>query len=323
MDKSEYRKVRLIPYLIDVMKGNSQQSASQEPVPLTSVISKESEFRALFERPEETIAHESVERWRQWGESDFFFDKRGTKKWEYCDKLRRYAKSPPRSSVFSDLVTRKTNENFECDIQDITGMSNSKSDLTRFTDLDELAETNSQDFITPCSQEKLDENLRWPEIRILRQENSSDWLQRYQWNDRIFLINDGGSHHFAAARYIAKCLKPPVPVPISAKLDTYEINREVLKNLLRKFDLFVINEAENEVEHAKFREAMAYSHRSFRVAYYLARQLPHPHSNFTAILLPKDSSGNSHEVTDMFHKAEFFDLGNHLDDLAKQRMWDD
>jgi hypothetical protein len=136
---------------------------------------------------------------------------------------------------FANFGSCEITEDWECDIQDVTGLSTSKSELKDFDNLDRMAETKSRYMIEPISTDKLRENLAWGEIRILRGAGSSDFFARYLWDGRVFLINSGGSHHFAAARYIASRLG--VPVPLRGQLHTYVINELAVSSLQRDFEM--------------------------------------------------------------------------------------
>ncbi|WP_425352097.1 DUF6685 family protein [Isorropodon fossajaponicum symbiont] len=63
-------------------------------------------------------------------------------------------------------------------------------------------------------------------------------LEAYSWDKRIFLMNSGGSHHFASARYIANKLNKNVG--ISGKLEKYNINQNIVRQLLNKYDVFYL-----------------------------------------------------------------------------------
>uniref|UniRef100_UPI003F799567 DUF6685 family protein n=1 Tax=Chromobacterium amazonense TaxID=1382803 RepID=UPI003F799567 len=107
-------------------------------------------------------------------------------------------------------IGQRTELKVELDINEIDGLSASKSDLTKFQTLDQLVEANSFEMIDEITDAKLAKNLAHREIRILH--GDSDYFARYLWDERTFLMNSGGSHHFAAARYLAKRLSQRVPL---------------------------------------------------------------------------------------------------------------
>ena len=197
-------------------------------------------------------------------------------------------------------------KNWTCDIQNVVGLSESKSNLDDFTDLDSMVETNSKEMIQAITEENLKKNLCHKEIRIL-QEDSADYFATYLWDGRIFLMNHGGSHHFAAARYIASRIDHKVP--LKGKLYIYSINPIALDMLTKKFDIYAVsNDASFD-----FNKAM----QKFR-ATYLQCRIPARNKNLNAIFLPKDCL-RSMRVSKVFKKSGIFDIGKYLIDLVKQQ----
>lgn len=196
-----------------------------------------------------------------------------------------------------------------CDISDVYGFSASKSNLIEFADTDEMVETNSPSLIADISHEGLKKNLNHKEIRILHDPDTTDHFTRYMWDRRVFLMNTGGSHHFAAAKYIAARL--PAKVALKGDLHTYSLNSSTIASLRNEFDIFVISD-EPEIFNAFF-EAM----RSFK-ATWLWLKMSSPYNESRAILLPK-SEKRSVRVADAFRLAGIIDLGAYLAGLAAQQ----
>jgi hypothetical protein len=97
------------------------------------------------------------------------------------------------------------------------------------------------------------------------------------WDKRVWLINSGGSHHFAAAKYIAARLNRPVPV--QGSLHSYSIDGKAIASLSRDFEMFAIpNDAE-------FANAFFDVMRGFKAAR-LWHDMPSPFDKIRAILLP-------------------------------------
>ncbi|MEO7326582.1 MAG: DUF6685 family protein [Dokdonella sp.] len=126
-----------------------------------------------------------------------------------------------------------------CDITEITAIHASESDLSIFENLDEFAETRCGELIKDVSIAGLKRNLAHDGIRILNTASHADYLQRWAWDGRLFLMNDGGSHHFAAARWLAR--KLGVPVPIRSRLRTVSVRRDAVEQLVARYDLFAVN----------------------------------------------------------------------------------
>ncbi len=112
------------------------------------------------------------------------------------------------------------------DIRDIEGLSSSKSKLEKYPTLDDFAVRGTTEFLDDISEENLNKMLDYSEMRIINNPNTSDHFIQHQWDGRIFLVNSGGSHHFAAARYIAKKLKKEVA--ITGRLERYTFNQPLI-----------------------------------------------------------------------------------------------
>lgn len=138
----------------------------------------------------------------------------------------------------ANLVTSEKIESWSCDITDVDCVMCSKSKLSEFATLDDMVEANSRDYIDAITDEKLKKNLAHQEIRIIHSKGS-DHFVRYAWDGRLYLANSGGSHHFAAARYIAKRL--PREVPLHGTLYIYRLNSTSVNSLNARFRMFAIN----------------------------------------------------------------------------------
>lgn len=207
-------------------------------------------------------------------------------------------------------LTRKI-QHWTCDIQDVHGLGASKSKLSKFSSLDELVETNSRSMIQAVNQQGLKKNLAHKEIRILHDVQSGDYFVRHAWDGRVFLLNSGGSHHFSAARYIAKRIGEQVP--LSGRLHEHLLNAPIVLDLIEKFDIYAIPQNWPSYPSPSFHELM----RASRVTYFWST-LPQPWNEFRAIFLPKAeirSARVSHELRSSFA----FDLGRHLYSLLQRQ----
>lgn len=210
---------------------------------------------------------------------------------------------------YAQLGQREITEGWSCDITEIDGFSSSKSDLQKFAHTDQMVEANSREMINEISQEKLTRNLAHKEIRILHDPDSSDHFVRYRWDDRLWLMNDGGSHHMAAAKYIASRLDQPVK--LTGKLHTYSLNAVAIASLRREFEMFAIS------NDSGFANAFFDAMRAVK-ATWLWHPMPRPLERTRAILLPK-AEARSMRVAEALHKAGVADLGAHLSALADRQ----
>ena len=207
---------------------------------------------------------------------------------------------------YAQIGRQEILKNWSCDITDVHGFSASKSELHNFKSTDAMVETNSRTMIDEISHEKLTKNLAHREIRIIHSSDTSDHFTRYLWDDRLFLMNSGGSHHFSAAKYIAARL--PEAVTLNGKLYVYSLNAAAIASLRRDFEMFVISD---KVEiFSTFLDAM----RAFK-ATWLWHPMVRPFENTRAILLPKHELRSMRVATEL-RKADVLDFGTHLANLA-------
>lgn len=191
------------------------------------------------------------------------------------------------------------------DLQDVHGFAGSKSDLKAFCSTDEMVKTNSSEMISDVSIDGLRNNLNHKEIGLLLQQ-PTDWLQIHQWDRRLFVVNDGGSHHLAAAKYIAAQIG--VPVSLHAPVHCYWIDPTAVARLRAQYDIYLVND-KPELATAFF-DAME----SFG-ATWLSHELPKPYRDARAVFLPR-AEAPSMRVSSAFRDAGFVDLGQHLEDVA-------
>lgn len=217
---------------------------------------------------------------------------------------RSFALKRPEHKQLSQCVV---NENWTCDISDVHGFFDSKSDLERFTSMDEMVETNSREMIDQITLAKLEKNLAHSEIRIFRDlQSGSDYFARYRWDNRLWLMNSGGSHHFAAAKYIATRIGHLVP--LKGRLYEYSLNASAITSLCRDFEIFAVGDS------AAASNAFSNAMQSVD-ATWLWHPMPKVYEGSRAIYLPRKNK-RSMSVARMLREAEFVDLGALLTSLA-------
>lgn len=212
--------------------------------------------------------------------------------------------------AYADIGRLEITDTWYCDVADIHGFSASRSDLTTFPSTDAMAEQKCRGLIAEISPAKIEESLAHGEIRIIHSPGTTaDHFARYRWDNRLWLINEGGSHHTAAAKYIATRLGQPVT--LKGKLYTYSLNASAIAALRREFEVFVIND-DTEISNAWFDAMCAFK------ATWLWHHMPQPHQDTRAILLPRQEA-RSRRVAAELRKAGAFDLGAYLAALAARQ----
>lgn len=260
-----------------------------DPVRCRRLLLDPDKINTILAEPVKTIKLETVEQWHNWSPNQ-----------TSCLILNKLLKN---------IVDKKEIKNWSCDIQNVSGLSSSKSDLSKYVSLHDMAINCSKQHINVISNEKLFENLDYIEVRITKPTNISDHFEYVQWDGRIFLNNGGGSHHFATARYIAAELKKSVK--LYGKLKTYTINENSVAALISQFDMYAIKNDSNIVN--KFSDIM----RSYQALYYQLA-LPYPFTNSALLILLPKSEKCSRYISHLFKKAEMFDVGAYFISLSRR-----
>lgn len=300
-----------MPALLQTI-ADGLRSTFGHPVGISQLLAAYPQIRVTLDDPTPCICAGNVPRWHELG-TDFVLrwprTEHGTltgwravgNQWQ-AFKLDR----PEYAQIGQREITRQ----WHCDITDIHGFSASKSNLNNFVSTDDMVETNSREMIDEITPAKLAKNLAHHEIRILHNPDTSDHFRRYRWDGRLWLMNDGGSHHTAAAKYIATRLQKPVK--LTGKLYTYSLNPEAIAALRHEFEMFVIDN--DSTVACAFFDAM----RAFK-ATWLWHTMPRPYDHTRAILLPKNEL-RSMRVAEEFHDAGITDLGAHLTSLVAKQL---
>jgi hypothetical protein len=261
-----------------------------------------------------SIAHSSVARWDKFGS-----DTRSVYQRRPAGRLLGWRHTGPYYGSFelerdylTQLSERTIIEGWVCDISDVHGFSASKSKLEDFMSMDAMVESNSREMIDEISQSKLKKNLAHDEIRIIHDKSrTSDHFQLYDWDKRLFLMNSGGSHHFAAAKYIAARLGQKVP--LQGKLYRDRLNAVAVRAMNAEFEIFALN------DDAPLSNEFSAAMRQFR-ATWLWSFLPVPYTHdMRAIFLPK-SEKQSRRVARELRQAGAFDVGAHLQALCAGQL---
>lgn len=256
------------------------------------------------------ISASSVPRWHEFGFPKDHCTPLGTLNgWRsgYGGSWDRFAISRQEYTHF--CLCEITSE-WSCDITDINGFSNSKSELSSYISTDELVESKSRELINEITPENLKKNLLHPEIRIIHCSKTNDHFARFLWDGRLWLMNDGGSHHTAAAKYISARLGQSVR--LTGELRTYSLNESAIASLRHDFEMFVIS-YDSEFYNNFFDQMEAYK------ATWLSHGMPHPYNHYRVILLPR-TCPRSMKVSIELHKASVLDLGKYLSELSESQQ---
>jgi hypothetical protein len=279
------------------------------PVRLQRLLAERPEFKAILIGPADNIAMDSVPRWQNITTAGIGVARRRAKRSELLGWRRegtRYGSFNASCPALGCLVTQVVVNNWKCDLQDLYGFAASKSKLETFGSMEEMVEANSSDMIEDVSAEGLRKNLAHDQIRVTGANPGTDWLQVHQWDGRMYLVNDGGSHHLAAAKYIAA--RTGASVAIAAPLHYYKVDVDAVAALRSEYDIFLVNN-ESELSNTFFSAIEAAG------ATWLWHEMPHPYHGVRAIFLPR-AEPLSMRVSRFFQEAGYIDLGAHLEVVA-------
>lgn len=280
------------------------------PVALIELLDDRDDYIMRIERPR-TIDINDIISWHDWGnpEHDFIRNLGGENLvgWTYLEG--RYKQIFKECEELKRIGSKAVSENWKTDILAVEGLAASKSNLKEFTSLDAMVKKNSQEMINPVTKKKFCENIGYSEIRIIHQEVSYDYFSTYLWDARLFLNNNGGSHHFAAARYIAR--KLDIPYELTGQLRVYKISSGEAQTLQEVFEMIALPNIDKNW--MLFHEAME----SFKSLYYL-RRLPSPEGKHAVVFLPKENA-RSIKVANVMKRYGLLDIGSYLQDLVRKQ----
>ncbi|TAL63593.1 MAG: hypothetical protein EPN79_15665 [Burkholderiaceae bacterium] len=211
-----------------------------------------------------------------------------------------------RVDALGRLASLREQTGWHCDIRDIAGFSASKSDLDRTATMDDFARAFCPRYIEDVSETGLRKNLAHSEIRILHSANSADHFVSYAWDGRLMLANGGGSHHLAAACYIARRTKTAVPV--AGTLYEYKLDPTAINALRGSYEILLVP------DDVRFSNGLFDALQADAVSHYwmdVPRQLP----GLQALLLPRGEV-RSMRAAEILKEAGAFDLGQHLTNLV-------
>jgi hypothetical protein len=279
------------------------------PASLTAVIQDHPSLRQVVFEEKKTAASRDIQQWEDLGLSSRGFDAQRGVLLGWTDTQGSYASIDLPVTALSRLVSTRTIEQFTCDITDIETLGAAKSNLSEYNNLDEFAEQRCANLLGDISKEGLLKMLEHDQIRSVG-ANATDTLSRYGWDGRLNLLNEGGAHHFAAARYIAK--RTGIPVPICTTLHEHVFDPLAVAQLTQQFDIFAIGDPANDARsHLALQEAF----KKVRATFFIGA-LPWSAGDYardaSAIFLLKNDR-KSERIADLFRKEGFMDLGQVLE----------
>lgn len=269
------------------------------PMTLRRVLDAHPELRADIGHVPRTVAASSVIDWPNWAHHA-----QHVHLWHYTPS--GYRAEAIHLPSLGQLAQMREIQSWACDISDVEGLAASKANLGEFDSLDQMALMRSAGLLTPATPQTLEKNLGWNEIRILAPEGRGDYFRLSTWDGRVFLMNSGGSHHFVAARYLARILG--IKVPLVGRLKIHCLNPAAIDTLRSQFHAFVTGSEPVAVG------AMLLALERVKVSY-CTIALPGKLDRLQVLLLPRAAPSNQ-AAADVFYERGFEDFGVHLNRLV-------
>lgn len=258
--------------------------------------------------PRSIDGHASVVRWNELGST--FRESGHLIGWHY--RRGAYLGMERHRPEYARMELMEEQEDWVCDLAQVDGFSASKSTLRDFTSTDQLVEVRSREMIDRIDAAKLAENLAHPEIRILNRARTSDHFYRFAWDGRLFLANAGGSHHLAAAKYIATRMGHKVE--LRGTLRTYALNEDAVQSLCGDYEMLVMPDSA-----ALWNDTYDALH-ALRATWY-HHPLPRHAGKGSVVLLPRSERRSMAAARDL-HRAGWSSLNDHFKVLLdKQRLF--
>lgn len=278
------------------------------PVRLTRTLGEHPDIRILIDEPTKMVDAKLIVQWDNWFNQNSQIGSKASLSGWHNNAGYGYSGTSIEVPELIELVKCDVIKHWCFDIREVEGLSASKGPIEKFESMDSFAEQNCKDLIREISEEKLQKNLAHTEIRIIHNKDTCDHFACYAWDGRTLLMNSGGSHHFAAARYIAGKINKEVN--LQGKLYLYSLNPVAIEKLCNKFDIFTLKSGSPYGELFDSLKALQAS--------FFTLNLPKQYEDVAAIFLPR-TDRCSMRVAKALRNANYFDLGEHLTELASQQ----
>lgn len=214
--------------------------------------------------------------------------------------------------VFKSLVTTTTKPAVEFDIADVDNILLSKSTLSRYPTMEVFEKRSPNHEYGQGTPGDLQRCLAHEQIRCLKGTlHKSESFTSFGWDDRLLLNNMGGSHHFSAARRIAR--EQGIKVPLQLKHEHHALNPDAVHFVEQSLVLLVIPHEDlfKELRYALRQEMVPVIPGRFRA--------PRCYGNDAHVLALSLKSEPSAKAANYLRSCGFTDLVDHLiEDLGVQ-----
>lgn len=197
-----------------------------------------------------SIAHELAPKWHMFVQ--YFLDDHSAVQWDrrtgFVSMRRTHPGSDERldpASIVSrslksmPVVWTKHLQNYSCDVKQVHGVSASKSNLSRYTSLEEMLLIERAQSVRNYTKSDLDQALG--ELNDMFVSDRNDSFVQHAWNGQIYFYNSDGSHRMAKAKYLAQKLGGAAT--LNGPMRVHYINESVVSSLIEHFGLILVPKA--------------------------------------------------------------------------------
>ena len=200
------------------------------PARLNALLATDPALGYALELPP-SVSTDSITRWHEWRPAGWNAQPGELRGWARING--QYQGHAILNGALATLCEQAQFEDWTCDIRQVQVLSASKSPLEAFADLDAFAEARCRGYLDDASSDNIARNLVHGEVRIM-QPGRGDYFLYHGWAGRLCLINSGGSHHFATARYLAGVARQPVE--LKGMLKGYLLNPAAVTGLTDEYE---------------------------------------------------------------------------------------
>ncbi len=187
--------------------------------------------------------------------------------------------------------------------------------ISSLTNLDELVIQDSQELISEISQKNLDKNMAHYESKIFHDPSVNVscelWSGTFTWN------NTGGSHHFAAARYIASQLEKPIN--LISQLTIEYLDKDVMDILFSKYHIFIFS-GKNTKQYNLLRETLMHSKVPFVLAPIDAMFSMNEDYSSLKLLAFYNSGERAFAIRELCKNSALLDLNMYFNSLYQKQL---
>lgn len=216
--------------------------------------------------------------------------------------------------VLTSLVRTTRTKGAEFDIQEVTNILLSKSELSSFPSIQAFEHRSPNNEYRQGSRADLQRCLAHDQVRCLKGTLCvGDSFTSFGWDERLLLNNQGGSHHLSTARRIARELG--VKVPLQLDHEHHVLDANAVHFIEQSVSLIVVPYPDlwDELKFALRREQIPVIPGCFRA--------PACYGDEAMVLPLSLRSDSATSAAAYLRSCGFVDLVDHLiEDLGAQQM---